>query len=253
MDASTRPAAPLDRARGRRPARVAGVSVVFLLAGVLLGTSAALAQRDPGGDPQDLPGLIRARDAQVRELTARADLLGTEVQQLQGQRASSATGRLLAGADELSAGIGLSAVSGPALRVTLDDAGYTLDTIPEGYTVDDVVVHQQDLQGVINALWAGGAEAVMVQDQRIVATSSVQCVGNTLFLQGRVYSPPYTVTAVGDPAALRAALEADPVVATYRQWADAVGLGYDVEQVDEVELPAFVGSVTQQHARVATP
>lgn len=256
MEDRARPAAPgagpPDRGPARRPVRVVGITVVFLLAGVLLGTSAALAQRDPDGDPQDLVGLIQARDAQVRELSARADTLGAEVEQLQGARANSATGRLLARADGLAGGIGMTAVTGPAVRVTLDDAGYTLDTIPEGYTVDDVVVHQQDLQGVINALWAGGAEAVMVQDQRIVATSSVQCVGNTLFLQGRVYSPPYTVTAVGDPAAMLAALEADPVVSVYRDWAGAVGLGYDVEQLDSAELPAFAGSVSHPHARIAT-
>ena len=69
-------------------------------------------------------------------------------------------------------------------------------------SVDDVVVHQQDVQGVVNALWRGGAEAMMVMDQRIISTSAVRCVGNTLILQGRVYSPPFTVTATGDPALL---------------------------------------------------
>mgnify|MGYP002738158794 CR=1 FL=1 len=110
--------------------------------------------------------------------------------------------------------------------------------------------HQQDLQGVINALWAGGAEAIMVQDQRIIATSSVQCVGNTLYLEGRVYSPPYTVTAIGDPEALHAALQADPVVQTYREWSAAVGLGYQVEDLGQTELPAFVGTVRPQHAKI---
>ena len=149
--------------------------------------------------------------------------------------------------------MGLAPVTGSAVRVTLDDAGYTLETLPDGYSVDDVVVHQQDLQGVVNALWAGGAEAVMVQDQRIVSTSAVQCVGNTLYLQGRVYSPPYTVTAVGDPAALRAALDEDKVVTTYRQWADAIGLGYAVENLPEVELPAFTGVFRPTYAQVAEP
>lgn len=90
----------------------------------------------------------------------------------------------------------------------------------------------------------------MVQDQRIVSTSSVQCVGNTLYLQGRVYSPPYTVTAIGDVERLHAALQADPVVDVYRQWADKVGLGYVVQDLPEAELPAFTGTVRPEFAHV---
>lgn len=236
----------------RKRARVAGVTIVCLLAGVLFGTSAALASYDPLGSPTDLVDLIQDRDQQVRELSEQADALSGEVETLRAERASSQTGQVLRAADDLSGGVGTSKVMGPAVAVTLDDAGYTYATIPEGYSPDDVVVHQQDLQGVINALWAGGAEAIMVQDQRIVSTSSVQCVGNTLHLQGRVYSPPYTVTAVGNPESMLAALEADPVVSTYRSWADAVGLGYAVEDVGETELPAFVGSVRARHAKVIT-
>lgn len=237
---------------GRQRARVAGVTVVCVLAGVLFGTSAALSRTDPLGVHTDLVDLIQDRDQQVQRLTERADQLTTRVEELRAEHASSRTGQVLRSADDLSTAVGTAKVVGPAVAVTLDDAGYTIETIPEGYSPDDVVVHQQDLQGVINALWAGGAEAIMVMDQRIVSTSSVQCVGNTLYLQGRVYSPPYTVTAVGDPDRLLGALEADPVVSTYRSWADAVGLGYAVQELGETELPAFVGSVRARHASVIT-
>lgn len=243
---------PGSDAPARRSSSRVGVTVLCLLAGLLFGTSASLARENPSGAPTDLPELITARDRQVQALTQEAEVLGKEVEGLRAERASSRTGQLIGTADVLAPGIGLAAVTGPAVAVSLDDAGYTLDTLPAGYSVDDVVVHQQDLQGVINALWAGGAEAIMVQDQRIIATSSVQCVGNTLYLQGRVYSPPYTVTAVGDPDRLLGALEADPVVSTYRSWADAVGLGYAVQELGETELPAFVGSVRARHASVIT-
>lgn len=227
-----------------------GVTAVCLLAGILFGTSASLARDGGQAQPDDLVDLITERDREVRELTDEADELTLELDELRADQASSAHTLDSREADALAPGVGAAAVRGPALRVTLDDAGYSLETLPEGYSVDDVVVHQQDLQGVVNALWAGGAEAIMVQDQRIVSTSSVQCVGNTLYLQGRVYSPPYTITAVGDQQALRAALQADPVVSTYREWASAVGLGYDVEDLGEAELPAFAGAVRPQHATV---
>lgn len=227
-----------------------GVTVICLAAGVLFGTSASMAREDGQAQPEDLVDLITERDEQVRDLTEQADALADEVAALREAHETSATSVATQQADAMALAIGAAPVQGPAVRVTLDDAGYSLDTLPDGYSVDDVVVHQQDLQGVVNALWAGGAEALMVQDQRIISTSSVQCVGNTLYLKGRVYSPPYTITAVGDPAAMLRALEVDPVVATYREWSDAVGLGYEVEELPEAELPAFSGAVRPQHAVV---
>lgn len=221
-------------------------------AGLLFGVSASLAGTGAfDQDPEDLPTLIRERAGRVEGLTRQVEELQLENATL-GQRFAPATA-MQEQADVLSTRVGTAPVTGPAVRVTLDDAGYTADTIPEGYTVDDVVVHQQDLQAVVNALWAGGAEAMVVMDQRIVATSSVQCVGNTLYLQGRVYSPPFTVTAVGEPEALLAALEADPVVANYRGWAAALGLGYEVEALEEVQAPAFGGTLGTRYAQVGTP
>ena len=62
-------------------------------------------------------------------------------------------------------------------------------TIRPTVAPDDLVVHQQDVQSVVNALWAGGAEAMMIMDQRVVNTSAVRCIGNTLLLQGRRTRP----------------------------------------------------------------
>lgn len=226
----------------------AAVPGVMLVAGLLFGTSAALARGGGGEVPQSLPDLIQERTERVAALTDDAADLETEVRSLAEER--SPLREVTTQADQLAPQVGTAPVEGPAVRVTLDDAGYTLETLPEGYTVDDVVVHQQDVQGVINALWAGGAEAMMVQDQRIIATSAVQCVGNTLYLQGRVYSPPYTITAIGDPGQLQQALEEDPVVANYRAWADLLGLGYEVEDLGVTQFPAFSSPVRTSTAEV---
>ena len=104
---------------------------------------------------------------------------------------------------------------------------------------------------MVNALWRGGAEAMMVMDQRIVSTSAVRCVGNTLILQGRVYSPPFVITAMGDPAALRAALDADPTITRYQEYVAALGLGYAVEDLGTRAFPGFTGQLTLGEAHVA--
>ena len=125
-----------------------------------------------------------------------------------------------------------------------------IGAIPAGFHPEDVVVHQQDVQAVVNALWRGGAEAMTIQDQRVIATSAVRCVGNTLILQGRVYSPPYVVTAIGDTARLQSALDTDRAVATYRQYVDAVGLGYSVVVSPDLTMPAYAVPVSVAKATV---
>lgn len=228
------------------------VPVVTLAAGLMFGTSAALADRTGSVErPTDLAGLIQERNRTVADLTQQAEELGTQVAEL--SRGGSTVQETSAQADRIASTVGTGPVQGPALRVTLDDAGYSLDTLPEGYTVDDVVVHQQDVQSVVNAMWAGGAEAMMIQDQRIVATSSVQCVGNTLYLQGRVYSPPYSITAIGDVEGMQQALEDDPVVTNFRGWSRVLGLGYQVEEVGVQDFPGYGGPVRPQHAEVIEP
>lgn len=89
-------------------------------------------------------------------------------------------------------------------------------------------------------------------DQRVIATSAVRCVGNTLILQGVVYSPPYVVTAVGDPARLRGALAAEPGVQIYQQYVDAYGLRLDVRTHRSLTLPPFEGTLALRYARAVS-
>ena len=81
---------------------------------------------------------------------------------------------------------------------------------------------------MVNALWAGGAEAMAIMEVRVISTSAVRCVGNTLLLDGQVYSPPFTVAAIGDPARLQKALDTAEGVRLFRDAADDFGLGYEV-------------------------
>src|SRR5207245_813525 len=78
--------------------------------------------------------------------------------------------------DALAAASGLQAVHGPGLTVSLDDAPRPKEGhAPASSNPDDLVVHQQDVQSVINALWAGGADAVSLMGDRLISTSAVQC------------------------------------------------------------------------------
>jgi uncharacterized protein YlxW (UPF0749 family) len=140
---------------------------------------------------------------------------------------------------------GLVAVGGPGLRVTLDDS--KLKTSPSG-NVNDLVIHSQDVQAVVNALWRAGAEAIALNGERLVSTSAVLCVGNTLLLNGTVHSPPFEAVAVG---ADRDRFEADALVRRLHRDAAAFGLRFSVDRDDETEVPAYDGSLDLHHAEIA--
>ena len=216
----------------RRPSRWSLlVPVVAVLAGLLFATSSSLAQgTNIRSAATGLPDLIRSQTYRNAQQARTVEQLRAEVEQLTAEQEPNdvALRALVAETAKVARPAGLTDVRGSGLRVELNDAGLRADQIPEPFTVDDIVVHQQDVQAVVNALWQGGAEAMMIQDQRVVTTSAVRCVGNTLILQGRVYSPPYVVRAIGDPDRMRAALDSSEQVRIYQEYVAAVGLGYDV-------------------------
>ena len=230
------------------------VPLVALTAGLLFALSATTARgtdlRSSGGD---LPGLIRDQTRQNTVLADRVAQLRAEVDRLSAQQAPGdlRVTQLTTQADKLSLAAGTQAVSGPTVQVSLTDAKNVPAVLPDGISVDDYVVHQQDVQAVVNALWEGGAESMMLMDQRIISTSAVRCVGNTLILQGRVYSPPYVISAIGNQTDLEAALERSPSVSIYRQWVGAVGVGYDVTTRPQQTFPAYAGSINLQRARTS--
>jgi uncharacterized protein YlxW (UPF0749 family) len=230
------------------------VPLVALSAGLLFALSAATARgtdlRSSGGD---LPGLIRDQTRQNTVLADRLAQLRAEVDRLSAQQAPGdlRVTQLTTQADKLMLAAGTQAVSGPTVQVSLTDAKNVPAVLPDGISVDDYVVHQQDVQAVVNALWEGGAEAMMLMDQRIISTSAVRCVGNTLILQGRVYSPPYVISAMGNRTDLKAALERSPAVSIYRQWVGEVGVGYDVTTGSQQTFPAYAGSINLERARAS--
>ena len=239
------------RLRGRwRPAAVA----MFVLAGVLFVTTSV---NSKGLDLRaasvtDLDHVVRAEREHANDLQARVAALNSEVGRLSRQVSDSQVTELQHQVDLLRGPSGFSAVSGPGLTVTLDDAPKSeIDAAaePGGVSQDELVVHQQDIQAVVNALWTGGAEAMTIQGQRVISTTGIKCVGNTVVLHGVTYSPPYRIAAIGNPIDLQASLNASDYVNAYLTFVDAYQLGYEVESSVALEFPAYTGASKLKYAR----
>ncbi len=248
---------------GRLGAWGLAVPLVAAVAGGIFAASAATARGNDlrGGERSDLRQLIQLEERRLDGLEERVAQLRDDTRAM-SDAVSQRDGRVAsaqAGADEVAPAAGLTAVEGPGLTVSLDDApraardrALAATRAGDGPTPDDLVVHQQDVQAVVNALWTGGAEAMQIMDQRVISTSAVRCVGNTLILQGRVYSPPFVITAIGEPAAMQRALEADGDVKIFRQYVKEFQLGYELDVHRTVSVPAFDGSLELDYAESGT-
>ena len=229
------------------------VPVVALAAGLLFATSGRTAEGTDlrGGEVLAMSGLIKQRDAAVSRQEQQLAALQAQVQRLT-QQAGSRDGAVAAAQAQGDAGAlsaGLVPLSGPGVEITLDDAPTRSDgVLPAGATPDDLVIHQSDVQAVVNAVWASGADGVAIMGKRLVATSAVRCVGNVLLLQGRTYSPPFVVTAIGNGAAVRSQLAASREVAILQQAVDSYGLTFSVRDRGTVALPAYDGPLDMTYA-----
>ena len=220
-----------------------GVAVLLLVAftGFLLATNARLNRTAVVSS--DTADLVEQRVKRVTELQDDISRLGAQVNTLKDLASDVGDA---SGGEDAGSGTTLPAVEGPGLTVTLDDSPLwesKVDGSGSVSNINDYVVHQQDVESVVNALWAGGAESMMIQDQRVLFNSAVICQGNVLLLQGRQYSPPYTIKAIGPVEDMRKALDESKDVRIYREYVSAFGLGWKVEESDLLEFPESAASL----------
>jgi uncharacterized protein YlxW (UPF0749 family) len=242
----------------RRSAWRFGVPVVCMLAGLLLAATHGVS----GGseirrsDAPRLVDLVREAQQSVDRLSAERDSLVSTIDNHHGgsPSADAALAAITNRSEKLAVDAGLDPMRGPGLVVTLNDAQRDAEgRFPRDASPDDLVVHQQDIEAVLNALWSAGAEGIQMQDQRIIGTSAPRCVGNTLLLNGRTYSPPYVITAIGDAAAMQTALAAAPLVTLYKQYVVRFGLGYAEQPSAAVQLVGHTQTVRMRFAKPAGP
>ena len=241
----------LRRASGRANEVRIGRRVLSIGVCVLAGFMIATSTINSGGVDlrpdrnTDLVGLIESESTHNRELAERVAALRRDVDSLARSGSGGVSRQEL---DAAAANAGQSPVRGPAVAVVLDDAPSGVH--PAGVSEELLVVHQQDIQTVVNALWSGGAEAMTIQGQRVTSRTGVKCVGNSVVLRGVPYAPPYEIVAIGDQARLEQALVDSRALQIYRQYVAAYGLGYSQRREAQVTMPAYRGSQDIEARRI---
>jgi uncharacterized protein YlxW (UPF0749 family) len=228
--------------------------LVGLLSGALFVVSAHSSEGTDlrPGRFTDLASLVQYDANRVDALRQRVADLNQQVTLLSGSVDNRQVHKFNREASRMKGPAGLLPQIGPGVTVTLSDAPQsTGEETPD--TVDNpnlLLVHQQDIQAVVNAMWKGGAVAVTIQGQRVVSTTGIRCVGNSVQLQGVPYSQPYRISAVGDVASLTSAIADDPYLQVYR--ADAadpdINVGWSEVVEDKITAPAYDGLTDLQYA-----
>jgi uncharacterized protein YlxW (UPF0749 family) len=236
-------AAPPPRAR---PAVVlAGVLAATL---VIVVAAVQAHRRAPTADRtrQALVAQVEHRTEGVAGLQRRLDALRRRTTDLRTQSlASSAAGASLSRElSTLELLAGTVAVTGPGLRVVVDDA-------PAGRDGANRVL-DHDLQQLVNALWAAGAEAVAIGPQRLTAETAIRQAGSAVLVNFEPVRPPYVISAVGDPVTMETSFGSSRAAARMRTFTQLYGLRFDYSRSDELRVPPAPG-LTLRHAQAARP
>ncbi|MDR1701599.1 MAG: DUF881 domain-containing protein, partial [Sporomusaceae bacterium] len=138
---------------------------------------------------------------------------------------------------------GLLSVTGPGVIITIDDSKRPSKP---GENPNLYIIHDDDILKVINELWSAGAEAISINEQRLVVNSEIRCAGPTLSVNNTRSSPPYEIKAVGNPKTLDTALKMrGGVIETLQFW----GIQVNIKNQEKMVIPDFKGVLQFEYAQ----
>jgi uncharacterized protein YlxW (UPF0749 family) len=227
------------------------LGVALLLLGFLI--AAQLAAEGPRVQyaSQERTGLVdtaQSLQSQQDQLKDRIVALRDQIQTLEGESAGSQTA-LRTLNDELERAriaAGLIPLTGSGIVLKLEDS--TQPVPPDGNAAD-YLVGAADLRTVVDQLWLSGAEAVAINDERVVGSTAIIDIGGSVLVNAAYLAGPYQVSAIGPPelfSRLSASPEFQEFVSTRR---GSFGIGISWAEPASVDIPAFAGSVNLSESR----
>lgn len=228
-------------------------SLVLLLPAVLFGLLVSVqwrtqAERNELTVRYNTPLLDAAKTLQNEQNTLKAQLaeLRAELDQIQTSASTQggAAKDLQVRIDELKRSAGLSERTGDGVEIILDDARASTTAAKD---VEKSICHNTDLTDIVNQAWRGGAEAIAVNDERIVGSTSVYCVGSTIMVNGTLMSPPFKVIVIGPQNDLLATYDDPTQLRDIKQRRDVYGLGFRVSRASALRIPPYRGALNVRY------
>ena len=140
--------------------------------------------------------------------------------------------------------LGMSEVTGPGIILTLsDNPNVNSNTV---LNISDAIVHDIDILSVINELKNAGAEAISINDQRVVPTTAISCGGNIIDINGEKVGAPFVIKAIGLPEQLAALTRPGGYVNMLK---DDYGLGVELKKENNITIPKYTGVINFKYAQ----
>jgi uncharacterized protein YlxW (UPF0749 family) len=245
----------------------ASMLVAALLVGVVVSMQWSSGIAQPGDISDQVLQTIRQLEFEQAELKRTVGLLREELDAR--QREMGASTELL---EDLHSELiaqkvraGLTDAEGPGVQIVLDDShralsprrplGRTWDLTGPDYvrlseaSTSDYLIHDYDLRDVVSLLWMAGAEAIAINGERIVSGSSIYCVGSTILVNDTRLSPPYQVSAIGDPRRLLDHVGNPGYLSELKLRRARAGVRLEALQAESVLAPAYRGSLPLRYAK----
>lgn len=141
---------------------------------------------------------------------------------------------------------GITAVNGPGVVVTLDDNKEAVQNTDENVDPNLFIIHDEDILKVVNELRAAGAEAISVNNQRVMGRSAIRCVGPVINVNDVRIGPPFVIYAVGNADTLEAALKLPKgIIDNLSFW----GVKVKIEKAKNLDIPAYSQGIDIQYAK----
>lgn len=228
------------------------LAVVFLILGILLSTSFYAQKKwdiNPGPRKKKLIDFIKNQDRQRRKVEYDLKILRDKVEGFQKQVADreGEMGTFGKEIDALKELAGLTLIEGKGIEIVISDA----DDVPGNRDPNNYIVHDYDLQIIVNALWQGGAKAIAINGQRFVSTTAIRCAGTTVMVNSKPLGSPYKVVAVGDQVRLTSILDEDEDAnQLIKNYSKTYDIPVNIAKVESVKVPAYNGSLRFENVSV---
>ena len=138
--------------------------------------------------------------------------------------------------------LGLSEVKGPGVIVTLKDSKTNSANV---LNINDLLVHDLDVLSVINELKNAGAEAISINDQRIISTTAISCEGNVININGEKVGVPFTIKAIGLPESLDALSRPGGYLEILKRY----GIEAELKKSNDITIPKYTGKIEFKYGK----
>ena len=138
--------------------------------------------------------------------------------------------------------LGLTDVTGEGIIMTVKDSMQTTSAID----MNNLIIHDSDLRSLVNELSNAGAEAISINDERIVSTTAITCAGNVILINGNKVGSPFIINAIGNQESLYGAITR---AGGYTYGLRARSIQVDTKKSDNVHISKYTGALSFKYAK----